>query len=314
MVTRPQSQFPAVTTAPLQRRPAGHQQAALVQRADATRATSSIFELAHLQRAVGNRAVTHLIRQQATPAAVQRGLHPVIQRDIESAAQALLSAKKKRVAPGDLKSPFLAAHNITLGDKDAIQLRLDELRLPTLSASIKEAARTLKEGGVVTVKKAHLKNLGILQGDLADVQIALKALRKAELVERNKERGRSFVAALDREVSTVSLVEGNVRAYLDRAQMKHQPPSQPIGDRETHGGAKFKEMYARPAWHQANTLRHMIDWANSLTDLEEGVKREHGQGTPVDGVHYEGFCMLVGEIRYVLFHCYPAKKSPLLAD
>ena len=64
------------------------------------------------------------------------------------------------------------------------------------------------------------------------------------------------------------------------------------------------------AWHQANTMVHMGNWALALP-VVLGQVAYHGQAIPVGGIHYEGFCLNAAGGRYVLFHCYPADGSAL---
>ena len=102
-----------------------------------------------------------------------------------------------------------------------------------------------------------------------------------------------------------------VYVQLDTAQNKHQPRGVPIGTRVAEG-EKFGT-YATKAWHERTTMAYMARWAAGLTDLVEGKKREHGQTARVDietagRVSFEGFCMLLGDTRYVSFHCYPNSR------
>jgi hypothetical protein len=98
----------------------------------------------------------------------------------------------------------------------------------------------------------------------------------------------------------------HIHVQLDNDQLKHQPASVPIGTRQTHGGSKFDSTATR-RWHEEKTMRYMADWAASLTGLVEGKKVEHGQKQNVEGLSYEGFCVLLGGKRYVSFHCYPKR-------
>jgi Domain of unknown function (DUF4157) len=138
-------------------------------------------------------------------------------------------------------------------------------------------------------------------------------------------QARRLVRAGMDDSSGVMKEEGNVEAHLDIDQLKHQPPppakdakdvkdagNYRIGTREKGGGNKFKPPAGSEAWHQANTLAHMIKWADGLKGMKEGVKVWHGQADPVDGVHYEGYCVLLGAKKFVFFHCYPADSSKKL--
>ena len=100
-----------------------------------------------------------------------------------------------------------------------------------------------------------------------------------------------------------------IYVQLDCDQLKHQPPSAPIGSRQKGGGNKFNNT-ATADWHKLVTLQHMADWAEGLA-LAEGETKSHGQAEPVDKIHYEGFCLLANGKKYVSFHCYPADKSSL---
>lgn len=98
--------------------------------------------------------------------------------------------------------------------------------------------------------------------------------------------------------------------YLDIDQLKHQPIGQKIGTRVTSAGNTFKD--ASKDWHKGKTLVHMRDWAKGLPLGADGSKTYHGQATPVDEIHYEGYCLFVGTTnRIVSFHCYPANKSKM---
>lgn len=276
---------------------------------------SASTKIRHLQGMVGNRAVTHLVAHAAEARAVQRSGAVIVQRDVDSAAQELFRDDKvKVIKPMHLKGDFAKRHQIGLRDKNAIQERLDELRFPTLSDEVNRAARVLRAENKNEATGRDAARLGLKSDDLYDLQMSMAALRKEDVAAKNRDAGLKFVSSLDAgESSGVFLKEADVHAHLDQAQNKHQPPGHPIGKRETHGGNKFRIMYASEAWHKANTLRHMVEWARGIEGLEEGVKVQHGQGAAVNSIHYEGFCILSGEIRYVLFHCYPANGSDFLA-
>ncbi len=114
--------------------------------------------------------------------------------------------------------------------------------------------------------------------------------------------------------SGVRLSRGNVDVHLDNDQLKHQPAGHPIGTRVTHGGTKFSGnatstgAEGSAAWHIANTLPHMLAWADGLGAMAEGEVRHHAQGPEYNGIHYEGNCMMASGRKHVLFHCYPARK------
>lgn len=109
--------------------------------------------------------------------------------------------------------------------------------------------------------------------------------------------------------SVVQAIIGHVDVRLDNDQLKHQHQDNPIGTRIKGGGNRFNAT-CDAQWHIDTTLAHMAAWADGLR-LVEGQKVFHGQATPVDGIHYEGFCLLAGAVKYVLFHCYPSDASPL---
>lgn len=116
---------------------------------------------------------------------------------------------------------------------------------------------------------------------------------------------------LDAESSAVKATIGGVDVRLDNDQLKHQPPGTPIGTRQTHGGNRFKST-CDGAWHKGVTLVHMSNWASKEKNMTEGERRFHGQATPVDNIHYEGFVQLLDGKKIVLFHCYPGDKSSYL--
>jgi len=111
------------------------------------------------------------------------------------------------------------------------------------------------------------------------------------------------------DASAVSHVYDEIYVQLDCDQLKHQPPSHPIGTRQKGGGNKFNNI-ADAAWHRLNTMAHMAEWARGLT-LSDGETEPHGQSIPVNKIHYEGFCLLADGKKYVSFHCYPAHNSAL---
>lgn len=97
-----------------------------------------------------------------------------------------------------------------------------------------------------------------------------------------------------------------VYVQLDVDQNKHQPKSQPIGTRKIHG-EKFGD-YASKKWHEDNTMKYMADWAKLQHNMVENKKVEHGQAKRIDGVSYEGYCILLGGKKFVTFHCYPNSR------
>ncbi|WP_263384731.1 hypothetical protein [Granulicella arctica] len=115
---------------------------------------------------------------------------------------------------------------------------------------------------------------------------------------------------LEGDSSTVRLLMLGVSVRLDKDQLKHQHPDQPIGSRQKGGGNRFIATCSA-AWHEQVTLPHMADWASRLPAIKAGHKVYHGQATPVDGIHYEGSCLMANNKKYVLFHCYPEDGSDL---
>lgn len=122
---------------------------------------------------------------------------------------------------------------------------------------------------------------------------------------------KKLLEELQNDRSTVHAVLNGVNVALDIDQLKHQPSIYKIGSRLKGGGNKFKDSVASEAWHTANTMQHMADWANALAGLKEGEKVYHGQANAVNLIHYEGYCELLNGTKYVNFHCYPANDSPL---
>lgn len=114
------------------------------------------------------------------------------------------------------------------------------------------------------------------------------------------------------ESSVVSIKIKDVEAHLDNGQLKHQPIKYKIGTRITKAGNTFKpDKYGSPAWHRTTTLAYMAGWADRLGPMSEGEKIYHGQAKAVNGIHYEGYCLLVNGNKYVFFHCYPADGSKM---
>ena len=118
------------------------------------------------------------------------------------------------------------------------------------------------------------------------------------------------LATMQADASEVRAAIAGVRVQLDRDQLKHQHPQVPIGTRAVGGGNRFKNT-CDAAWHGANTMVHMANWANGLGAMTPGQRQFHGQAVAVDGIHYEGFCLFAGGAKHVSFHCYPADNSPL---
>jgi hypothetical protein len=121
--------------------------------------------------------------------------------------------------------------------------------------------------------------------------------------------GAKELSAARGDSSGVKITHMGVEVHLDVDQKKHQHPTIPIGTRDKGGGNRFTTV-ADAAWHQANTMIHMAEWA-AAEEVEEGAKKYHGQAKPVDGIHYEGYVLNAGGKKYVFFHCYPNDSSDL---
>jgi len=122
----------------------------------------------------------------------------------------------------------------------------------------------------------------------------------------------NLIKIMKRDETDVELIKHEVKVNLDIDQLKHQHPRVPIGTRKKGGGTRFVESCDKD-WHIANTLDHMADWANGL-DMKIGEQIFHGQTIPVEGICYEGFCLMDKEgAKHVLFHCYPKYNTHELA-
>jgi len=114
------------------------------------------------------------------------------------------------------------------------------------------------------------------------------------------------------ERTDVSKASGDTTAYLDIDQLKHQPKGYRIGTRIKGGGNVFGAKHGPDAaWHEANTLPHMIAWANALK-MKDGEDVATKAAIAVGGIHYNGHCIMYDGKKYVFFHCYPANKSKWL--
>lgn len=290
---------------------------ALLQRIQAKPSELSPSEVLQLQRAVGNREVARLLENVnvqengalLAPTPVNPGMPP-IQRTIETAAEALFKDPnvKKDVTANHLNKNFAKEHGIDpKTDLEEIKTKVRQLR-------VKEAARILR-------KEKSLKNLDKLKGndlkvykldpkDLEDVKNAFTLLVNSER-PIGEVLGEQFKKELPNESSGVKFDQDNIEVHLDNYQLKHQPEGSQfiIGTRLVSGGTLFKEKYATESWHISHTLKHMWEWANKLEGLEEGKVVQHGQMKNIDGIHYEGSCILIKGRKYVLFHCYPHPGS-----
>ncbi len=118
------------------------------------------------------------------------------------------------------------------------------------------------------------------------------------------------LATLNKDASAVRHVIAGVDVCLDVDQLKHQHPSNPIGNRHKGGGNRF-DATCDATWHQTVTMAYMATWANGLGVMNVGAQEFHGQLVPVMNVHYEAFCLYAEGQKHVLFHCYPSNDSPL---
>lgn len=156
-----------------------------------------------------------------------------------------------------------------------------------------QAANYLSVRGFLTQNGLGVENQDVgdavaILGEAVGRPGQLETLTAAQPVDA----GRLLTDALA-SASDVSLLDAAVDVYLDTDQRKHQPKDHPIGTRQASGGNKFKPDYATPAWHRANTMVHMRDWALGL------------------GALAEGYCLVAGGKKYVFFHCYPADGSSM---
>ena len=143
-------------------------------------------------------------------------------------------------------------------------------------------------------------------------EILAKVLgRKMEIEKPPADNGAAAkLATLLADTSGVSRDIGGVMVQLDCDQLKHQHPSVPIGRRHKGGGNRFVAT-CNAAWHETHTMAHMAQWATGLGAMTPGQTTFHGQMVPVDGIHYEGFCLFASGRKYVSFHCYPSDASDL---
>jgi hypothetical protein len=161
-----------------------------------------------------------------------------------------------------------------------------------------------------------LQELGLntTKGDVEEGASLVKQAtgRHVEVKEPARDNGAAGkLTTLENGSSDVQEVINHINVRLDNDQLKHQHPHVPIGTRKKGGGNRFVQD-CDAAWHRATTMQHMANWAGGLLGITEGQTMFHGQLIPVDDIHYEGFCLLAGGVKYVLFHCYPSDRSPLL--
>lgn len=174
-----------------------------------------------------------------------------------------------------------------------------------------------KEGNFIEIQE-NLLGLGInnREDEVTQAAAILGAVlgRIVEVQAPPNDNGAARkLAALIADASDVRHVIAGVDVSLDIDQLKHQDLTVPIGKRRKGGGNRFVAT-CDATWHQTITMAHMAAWANLEINMEEGEQRFHGQIVAVMNVHYEGYCLLSGDQKYVLFHCYPSNLSPLLGE
>jgi hypothetical protein len=256
-----------------------------------------IARVASLQRTMGNQAVTGLVQrwradagdaglrraefapvQRAVPAHGATAVGPVLQRTVDSAAQALL-------AEGYNERMKLAAY------KSWLKARV----------------------GSGYAKQTNAVVHGVGEGNFDDIVAAIIQIKNAgaaqeRLNQAQRRLDQALTEAQDTPPGGVSRTVGAVTAYLDADQLPHQPPGGiAIGTRVANKepGSRFGT-YATAAWHQANTLVTMITWAAGL-GLANGESQNTGQGEArADNIYYEGYALRVAGHTYVFFHCYPS--------
>jgi hypothetical protein len=231
--------------------------------------------LFRLQRGAGNQAVASLVGADS-PALMRRGLAarpavpgPAIQRTPATAADALRKAGYTKISKKEFST--------------------------WLRAKGEKGPKAKKNSEVHAVSEA----------DLEEVNELMAADREASAGARKIDAARARLATAQREAPGVQIVRRGVIVNLDTDQLKHQPTGYPIGTRDV-GGTKWPaSLGPDAAWHRANTLPVIGDWAADL-DMEDGDDVPTKQSIAMsDGNHYEGFCVQVDGQKYVFFHCYP---------
>jgi hypothetical protein len=163
---------------------------------------------------------------------------------------------------------------------------------PTNSARLRVSAEDF--AAIVTA-------IGLLETEGADATRSAETTRKLQQFLRD---------ATQVPPGGVSLNRAGVIGYLDADQLPHQPQGgTPIGTRTAskNNSSRFGS-YATAAWHQANTLVTMTDWAAGLGLADDAVENT-GQLVPrEDGIYYEGQALRSGGQTYVFFHCYPSRE------
>ncbi|MCI5142196.1 MAG: hypothetical protein D3909_10855 [Candidatus Electrothrix sp. ATG1] len=179
-------------------------------------------------------------------------------------------------------------------------------KIPTENERIKSVSEKSLRCDIKELKEWAKKTLDAVKNPEA---LAARADARAKADPDEKARR---VLEIQRSYSDVGKeFEDGINVWIDNDQNKHQPKEHPIGKREKSGGSKFDgDREGSKEWHLKTTITHMHEWAAGLRNtLVEGVQVYHGQAKPVDGIHYEGFCVMLNGDVYVLFHCYPKGKK-----
>jgi hypothetical protein len=168
-----------------------------------------------------------------------------------------------------------------------------------------------------------------------DVEWLVNWVNSDECIPRKKKRmslafidkeidwAKVYLEKIDNDQAYRKLIDG-IEVQLDKDQLKHQPKESPIGDREKGGGEKFADKKkpdgsvidrSSKAWHEKNTMKYMADWANTLGEIPKfqpvyTKQAERHQLAGYDApICFEGFCMRIGDKKYVSFHCYPNTRT-----
>lgn len=249
-------------------------------------------------------------------------MHPRTQHGPQQAATAAAEALVERAArPQDALAATLAR---AVRGRVAVQGPLlqrtadeaaDALARAGQTPSMKLAAfkKWLKEKtGSGHDKKANSVVYGVGEGDFEDVVAAIATIKAGGAARRKLDETASKVATSLREAQEepaggVSLTRRGVIGYLDADQLPHQPKGIRIGTRVAKKKADSRfGSYATAAWHQANTLVTMTEWAAGL-GLADGDTQNTGQAEARDdNIYYEGFAARSNGQTYVFFHCYPS--------
>lgn len=167
--------------------------------------------------------------------------------------------------------------------------------------------------GTGHAKQANSVAYGVGEGDFGAVVNAIATIKAGGAAQRKRDETAAKVATSLREaqeepVGGVSLNRGGVTGYLDADQLPHQPQGIRIGTRVARkaAGSRFGS-YATPAWHQANTLVTMTDWAATLGLADGETQNTNQSEARNDNIYYEGFAARSAGQTYVFFHCYPSR-------